>query len=149
MTLKDRISEDLKGAIKSGDKPRLSVVRLLKSEIINKEIQKGGELEEDEIFGLLSSMIRKRKEALEQFKSADRQDLVDRETKELEILHGYQPVQLSEAELQQFVDETIKEIGAGDISALGEVMKTVMPKLRGRAEGALIRDMVAKCLKSA
>ena len=149
MTLKDRISEDLKGAIKSGDKPRLSVVRLLKSEIINKEIQKGGELEEDEIFGLLSSMIRKRKEAIEQFKSADRQDLVDRETKELEILRGYQPAQLSEAELQQFVDETIKEIGADDISVLGEVMKTVMPKLRGRAEGALIRDMVAKCLKSA
>ncbi len=149
MTLKDRISEDLKGAIKSGDKPRLSVVRLLKSEIINKEIQKGGELEEDEIFGLLSSMIRKRKEAVEQFKSADRQELVDRETKELEILRGYQPAQLSEAELQQFVDETIKEIGADDISALGEVMKTMMPKLRGRAEGALIRDMVAKCLKSA
>jgi uncharacterized protein YqeY len=149
MTLKDRISEDLKGAIKSGDKPRLSVVRLLKSEIINKEIQKGGELEEDEIFGLLSSMIKKRKEALEQFKSADRQDLVDRETKELEILCGYQPVQLSEAELQQFVDETIKEIGADDISALGEVMKTVMPKVRGRAEGASVRDMVAKCLKSA
>ncbi|TET70065.1 MAG: GatB/YqeY domain-containing protein [Candidatus Zixiibacteriota bacterium] len=149
MTLKDRISEDLKGAIKSGDKPRLSVVRLLKSEIINKEIQKGGELEEDEIFGLLSSMIRKRKEAIEQFKSADRQDLVDRETKELEILRGYQPAQLSETELQQFIDETIKEIGADDISVLGEVMKTVMPKLRGRAEGALIRDMVAKCLKSA
>ncbi len=149
MTLKDRISEDLKGAIKSGDKPRLSVVRLLKSEIINKEIQKGGELEEDEIFGLLSSMIRKRKEAIEQFKSADRQDLVDRETKELEILRGYQPAQLSETELQQFIDETIKEIGADDISALGEVMKTMMPKLRGRAEGALIRDMVAKCLKSA
>ena len=149
MTLKDRISEDLKGAIKSGDKPRLSVVRLLKSEIINKEIQNGGELEEDEIFGLLSSMIRKRKEAIEQFKSADRQDLVDKETKELEILRGYQPAQLSEAELQQFVDETIKEIGADDISVLGEVMKTVMPKLRGRAEGALIRDMVAKCLKSA
>jgi len=149
MTLKDRISEDLKGAIKSGDKPRLSVVRLLKSEIINKEIQKGGELEEDEIFGLLSSMIRKRKEAIEQFRSADRQDLVDRETKELEILRGYQPAQLSETELQQFIDETIKEIGADDISVLGEVMKTVMPKLRGRAEGALIRDMVAKCLKSA
>lgn len=149
MTLKDRISEDLKGAIKSGDKPRLSVVRLLKSEIINKEIQKGGELEEDEIFGLLSSMIRKRKEAIEQFKSADRQDLVDRETKELEILRGYQPAQLSETELQQFIDETIKEIGADDISVLGEVMKTVMPKLRGRAEGALIRNMVAKCLKSA
>lgn len=149
MTLKDRISEDLKGAIKSGDKPRLSVVRLLKSEIINKEIQKGGELEEDEIFGLLSSMIRKRKEAIEQFRSADRQDLVDRETKELEILRGYQPAQLSETELQQFVDETIKEIGADDISVLGKVMKTVMPKLRGRAEGALIRDMVAKCLKSA
>lgn len=149
MTLKDRISEDLKGAIKSGDKPRLSVVRLLKSEIINKEIQKGGELEEDEIFGLLSSMIRKRKEAIEQFKSADRQDLVDRETKELEILRGYQPAQLSEAELQQFIDETIKEIGADDISVLGEVMKTVMPKLRGRADGALIRNMVAKCLKSA
>jgi len=149
MTLKDRISEDLKGAIKSGDKPRLSVVRLLKSEIINKEIQKGGELEEDEIFGLLSSMIRKRKEAIEQFKSADRQDLVDGETKELEILRGYQPAQLSETELQQFIDETIKEIGADDISVLGEVMKTVMPKLRGRAEGALIRDMVAKCLKSA
>lgn len=149
MTLKDRISEDLKGAIKSGDKPRLSVVRLLKSEIINKEIQKGGELEEDEIFGLLSSMIRKRKEAIEQFKSADRQDLVDRETKELDILRGYQPAQLSETELQQFIDEAVKEIGADDISVLGEVMKTVMPKLRGRAEGALVRDMVAKRLKSA
>ena len=149
MTLKDRISEDLKGAIKSGDKPRLSVVRLLKSEIINKEIQKGGELEEDEIFALLSSMIKKRKEALEQFRSADRQDLVDRETKELEILCGYQPAQLSEAELQQLIDETIGEIGADDISVLGKVMKTVMPKVRGRAEGALVRDMVAKCLKSA
>ncbi|KPJ48700.1 MAG: hypothetical protein AMJ41_04445 [candidate division Zixibacteria bacterium DG_27] len=149
MTLKDRISEDLKGAIKSGDKPRLSVVRLLKSEIINKEIQKGGELEEDEIFALLSSMIKKRKEALEQFRSADRQDLVDRETKELEILCGYQPAQLTEAELQQLIDETIGEIGADDISVLGKVMKTVMPKVRGRAEGALVRDMVAKCLKSA
>ncbi|MFQ5869816.1 MAG: GatB/YqeY domain-containing protein, partial [Candidatus Zixiibacteriota bacterium] len=110
MTLKDRISEELKGAIKSGDKPRLCVIRLLKSEIINKEIQKGGELEEDEIFVLLSSMIKKRKEAIEQFKSADRQDLVDRDTKELEILHGYQPAQLSEVELQQLIDEAVKEI---------------------------------------
>jgi uncharacterized protein YqeY len=148
MTLKGRISEDLKGAIKSGDKPRLSAIRLLKSEIINKEIQKGGELEEDEIFVLLSSMIKKRKEALEQFRSADRQDLVDRETKELEILIGYQPPQLSEAELQQLIGEAVKEIGADDISVLGQVMKSVMPKIRGRAEGASVRDMVAKRLKS-
>jgi len=149
MTLKDKISEDLKEAIRSGDKRRLSAIRLLKSEIGYKEIQKGGELEEDEIFGLLSSMVKKTKEALEQFRLGGRQDLVDKESRELEVLQGYQPAQLSEAELQQLINEIIEEIGADDISALGQVMKTVMPKVRGRAEGALVREMVTKCLKSA
>jgi uncharacterized protein YqeY len=148
MALKDRISEDLKEATKASDKLRLSTLRLLKSEIGYKEIEKGEDLEEDEIFALLSSMVKRRREAIEQFRSGGRQDLVDQETKELEILQTYQPPQLSEAELEKLVGEAAAEIGATDISALGKVMKVVMPKVRGRAEGAVVREMVAKCLKS-
>jgi uncharacterized protein YqeY len=148
MALKDRISEDLKEATKSGDKLRLSTLRLLKSELRYKEIEKGEDLEEDEIFALLSSMVKRRKEAIEQFSSGGRQDLVDQETKELEILQTYQPPQLSDAELEKLIGEATAEIGAADISALGKVMKVVMPRVRGRAEGAVVRGMVAKCLKS-
>jgi uncharacterized protein YqeY len=148
MALKDKISEDLKEATKSSDKLRLSALRLLKSEIRYKEIEKGEDLEEDEIFALLSSMVKRGKEAIEQFRSGDRQDLVDKETKEVEILQTYQPPQLSEAELERLIGEAAAEIGATDISALGKVMKTVMPRVRGRAEGVVVREMVARYLKS-
>jgi uncharacterized protein YqeY len=147
-SIKDRITEDMKKALIAGDKVRLSVTRLLKSEIRYKEIEKGSEFSEEDVISVLSSSVKRHKDSIEQFEKGGREDLVACEKAELEIIWEYMPKQLEDDELSKIVDEAIKETDASDLSCLGEVMKIVMPKVKGRADGKRVNELVSSKLKS-
>ncbi len=146
MSLKKKIMEDMKEAMKAKDMLKVSVLRLLNSEIKNKEIDKKGELSDDEILAVIQKAVKQRKEAIEQYEKADRSDLAEKEKKELEILESYLPKPLSEGELNALIDEVIKEVGATSVKDMGKVMQAIMPKVRGRADGKLVNQLVRKRL---
>ncbi len=146
MGVKEKIMADLKEAMKSKDMDKVSTLRLLLSEIKNKEIDKRGELTDEEIYAVIQKSVKQRKESIEQYRSGGREDLVEKEQKELEILEKYLPEQLSEDELERIIDEAIKETEATTLKDLGKVMRVVMPKVKGRADGKLVNEMVRKKL---
>jgi hypothetical protein len=146
MSLYDDIILDLKKSIKEQDKGRLSVLRGVKSAIKNKQVELREELTDDQIRGVLSSEIKKRKEAIEKFGQGLRQDLVDKEEEELRILSSYLPPQLSTEEIKGVVTQAIEEISASGPKDLGRVMKSVMPKLAGRADGREVNRITQELL---
>ncbi len=147
MSLKDELSEAMKTAMRKGDKMELSAIRLLRSEIRNKEIDIGRDIDDEEIVALISKGIKKCQEAIEQFKRGNRSDLVEKEEKEIETLRRFLPRQLTEDELKDIVTQTIEEVGADSPKDLGRVMAAIMPKIRGRAEGKIVSKMVRETLK--
>jgi len=146
MTLEERLLQDMKAAMKSGDKLRLSVIRMIRSTIKNKEIELRKPLDDEEAQRVIQGMVRKGEESLEQFKSGGRMDLVEKESKEIEILRSYLPQSLTREEVIKIVDETIHETQAASLKDLGKVMKTVMPRLQGKADGKLINELVKERL---
>lgn len=146
MHLSERLSEDLKKTLKAGEKDALSVIRMIKAAIKNKEIEKGTPLGDEEINGVLLSLARQRKESIEQFSKANRQDLVEKETRELSIIKSYMPRQLTEEELKVIIEDAIKEIGAGSQKDTGKVMKFVMAKVKGQVDGKLVSELVKNLL---
>jgi hypothetical protein len=147
MTLKEQFTEEMKQSMKSGDKLRLSTVRLLLSEIKNAEIRQKGDLTDEETLGIVAKEVRRRKEAIEGFEKGGRQDLVDKETLELGILQGYLPDQLSEEELRRIIKETIEEVGAASPADLGKVMGSLMPRVKGKADGKLVNQLTREMLQ--
>jgi hypothetical protein len=143
MSLKEKITEDMKTAMKSGEKEKLNLIRLLRSEIRYKEIEKDTELNDEETVEVLSSAVKKRREAIEEFKRGGREDLVAREEKELKLILNYLPEQLSEKELLKVIDESIAETEAQSPKDMGKVMKVIMPKVKGRAEGKKVNQLVS------
>jgi uncharacterized protein YqeY len=146
-SIKDKITEDMKKALVAGDKVKLSVTRLLKSKIRYKEIEKGSQLSDEGVISVLSSSIKRHKDSIEQFEKGGREDLAASEKAELEIIWQYMPKQLEE-ELSQIVDSAIEETGVVSPSDLGRVMKIVMPKVKGRADGTKVRELVSSKLQS-
>lgn len=148
MDLKARLTEDLKAAMRSGDKLRTSVIRLLTAVIKNREVEKRGPLTEAESLQAISASCKQRQEAIEQYRQGGRQDLVDKETAELAILQSYLPAALSPNELQDLVREAIHESQAASPREMGKVMALLMPKVTGRADGkvvsALVREMLSR-----
>ncbi len=148
MDLKARLSEDLKSALRSGDKLRTSVIRLLTALIKNREVEKRGPLTEAEAIQAVSASCKQRQEAIEQYRQGGRQDLVDKETAELAILQSYLPAALSPDELQTLVREAIQDSQASSPREMGKVMALLMPKVTGRADGkvvsTLVREMLSK-----
>ncbi|MBU4484927.1 GatB/YqeY domain-containing protein [bacterium] len=149
MSLIEKINTDLKKALKSRDELTLSVLRMAKSDIKNKEIDKRDELDENEVVAVLTGMQKRAQESLVQFEQGNRQDLADKTKKEIEILKAYLPEQLSEAELEGLVLEAISEVGAQSPKDMGNVMKALMPKMQGRADGKLVSSIVQKKLQTA
>jgi len=147
-SLKQRIDHDAKKALKSKEALRLSVLRMLKSEIRYKEIDKGSELSNDEVISVLSSSIKKRKDSIEQFEKGGRDDLVSKEKAELEVILGYMPEQLTEEKLSQIINQAIKEANATGPSDLGKVMKLIMPQVKGKADGKMVNQLVSSQLQS-
>jgi len=147
MSLLERIDQDLIKALKSRDQHAADTLRGLKSDIryyqIDKRIEK---VEDNDIIVVLSSAAKRRRDSIEQFGQGGRADLVARETRELEIIKGYLPEQLSEEEILSLVKETIDETGAASPADVGKVMKALMPKVKGRADGKLVKDIVGRTL---
>ncbi len=146
MTLQERLAEDMKGAMKANDKLRLSTIRMIRSSVKNKEIELRKPLDDETVQKVIQGMVRKGEESLEQFKLGGRADLVEKESKEIEILKSYLPQALTQEEMIQIVDQTIQEVQAASMKDLGKVMKAVMPKLQGKADGKLINQLVKERL---
>jgi len=148
MSLLDQIHSDLKEAMKAKDSIRLGALRLILTAVKNKEKELRRELEEREVLQIVSNQIKQRKDSIEQYRKGGREDLVQKEEQELEILQAYMPQQLSEEELEKLVTETIKEVGATSVKDLGKVMKAIMPRIAGRAVGKVVNQMVRAQLSS-
>ncbi len=146
MNISERLSDDLKKALKAGEKEALSAIRMIKAAIKNKEIEKGPPLGDEDINGVLASLARQRKESIEQFSKAGRQDLVEKETKELSIVQSYLPRQLTEEELREIIQDVIKETGAVGSKDMGKVIKSVMAKAKGQVDGKVVSELVKNLL---
>ena len=148
MGLYEKIETDAKRALKEGDAARLSVLRMLLSAIKTFELEKqGGAVEEADVLEIIKRHIKQHKESIEQFAKGKRQDLVDKETKELKILEAYMPKQLEEAQVLNIIKETIQETGFTTKADVGKVMKLVMAKVKGNADGKLVNNLVMGLLK--
>jgi len=141
--------DEMKEGMRAGDSERVSVVRLLRSTIKNKEIDKGKgqKLTEEEVLQVIASAVKQRKESIELFEKGGRQDLADKEKKEMALLQSYLPQPISDEELRAKVKEAIAQSGANDVKQMGKVMKILVPQLVGRAEGDSISRMVRACLE--
>jgi len=136
----------MKQALKAGEKERLTVLRGLKSELKYKQIDKVDELTDDDAIAVLSSAAKKRRESIEQFQKGGREDLVKKEQAELAIITSYLPEQLSEEKLHQIISDAIAESGADSPQKVGLVMKVVMPKIKGQADGKLVNKLAMEIL---
>jgi uncharacterized protein len=144
--LKAQLTEDLKSALRSGDKLRTSVIRLLTALIKNREVEKRGALTDAELIQAVFASCKQRQEAIEQYRQGGRQDLVDKETAELAILQSYLPAALSSDELQTLVREAIRDAQASSPREMGKVMALLMPKVTGRADGKVVSTLVREIL---
>ncbi len=147
--LKDKIQEDLKQAMIARDELRLSTIRMLKSAIQYHEIQKGGagyEATDEDVIEVIGREVKKRNEAIELYKQGGRQELADKEQKELEILKAYLPEQMSEEEIRKLIEETLSATGASTMQDMGKVMGALMPKVKGRADASFVSSLVREQL---
>jgi len=146
MSLEERLVEEMKQAMKSNDKLRLSTIRMIRSSMKNKEIELRKKLEDEDIVKVIQVMVRKGEESVEQFQAGKRVDLVEKETKEIEILKSFLPQPLSQEEILKIIDQSIQETQASSLKDIGKVMKSVMPKIGGKADGKLINQLVKERL---
>ncbi|MGX4685985.1 GatB/YqeY domain-containing protein [Vagococcus sp. JNUCC 83] len=146
MTLLNRLNNDIKVAMKAKDKETLSVLRMMKSSIQNEEIKKGDSLSPDEELTVLSREMKQRKDSLQEFKDADRDDLVEKVSAEIKIVDRYMPEQLTEDELRSIIQSAIDETGASSMKDFGKVMGVVMPKIKGKADGQTVNSLVKASL---
>ena len=142
MSLQSEISAALKDAMRAKDEAKLASLRLVLTAIKNREKEVRRSLEDSEIISLISTQIKQRKESIDHYRKAGRDDLVKAEESELQILQAYMPEELSAEEMSQALDELISEVGAVSIKDMGKVMKAAMAKLAGRADGRVINEMV-------
>jgi len=138
MALRERITEDMKTAMRAGDKERLGTIRLALAAIKQREVDERITLDDTQVLAVLEKMIKQRCEAVTQFESGKRADLVAKENAEIEVLQGYLPAQMSAAEIEALITEAIAATGASSLKDMGKVMAAVKPKAQGRADmGAL------------
>jgi uncharacterized protein len=138
MSLKERITEDMKAAMRSGERERLGVIRLITSAIKQREVDERIVLDDTQVLSVLEKMIKQRKESVAQFQAGNRQDLVDKENSEITLLQGYMPSQLSDAELDSLIGEAVAATGASSIKDMGKVMAIIKAKAQGRADMAAV-----------
>ncbi|NPV26855.1 MAG: GatB/YqeY domain-containing protein [Firmicutes bacterium] len=148
MSLKERLMEDMKTAMKKREagKLALSVIRMARAAIKNAEIDKGHELNDEEVIEVLTREVKLRRDAIAEFAKAQREDQVANLQAEIEVLMTYLPTQMTEEEIRQVIQETITQVGAQGPKALGKVMGALMPKVKGRADGKLVNQIVRDIL---
>jgi uncharacterized protein YqeY len=150
MTLREKIPEDLKNALRIKNELELSVLRMLQASIRNKEIElkRGKEfLTDEEVIEVISGEVKRRKDAASEYTKANRQDLADKEKAEVDILMRYMPKQMEEEEIRLETRNVIDEVNALSVKDMGKVMKSIMPRLKGRAEGSLVSRIVREELE--
>lgn len=148
MSLKEKIAEDLKEAMRGKDILRVNTLRMIIAAIKNYEVEKMKQASDDDVMVVLTKEAKRRKEAIEEYEKYGRSDLAEKEKRELEIIESYLPKQLTEEEIREIVMKTIEEVGATSIRDLGKVMGAVMPKLKGKADGKLVNNIVREMLES-
>ena len=142
MSLEERLVEEMKQAMRTNDKLRLSTIRMIRNAVKNKEIEQRKKLDDGVILQVIQGMVRKGEESIEQFRAGGRMDLVEKEQQEIETLKSYLPQPLSQEEILRIIDQSIEETQSSSLKDLGKVMKSVMPKLEGKADGKLINQLV-------
>lgn len=140
--LLDTLNSDLVAAMKSKDKEKLAVLRMLKTALTNERIKLGHDLTSADEINVLSSQVKQRREAVTEFRQAGRDDLADQNEAEIKVIETYLPKQLSVDEINALVDEVIKNVGATSKADFGKVMKTLMPQVKGKADGSLVKQVV-------
>ena len=146
MTLKERLTDDMKAAMKQKHEGRLAAIRQIRGTIQNKEIEVGRDLNEDETLKVINMLIKQHKESIEMFEKGGRMELAAKEREELAALESYVPQQMSEDAVKAVILEAIQATGATSAKEMGKVMKYVMPKTQGRADGKLINQLVKEML---
>lgn len=147
MSLKQKLQEDLKSSMKNKDAIKKSVITLIRSSIKQYEVDNRVELEDDEIVDLIAKQLKQTRDSREEFSKAGRDDLVSKAEAEIEVLKEYLPQQLSEEELNEIVISTISEVGATSMKDMKKIMTSIMPKVKGKADGKLINELVKKNLQ--
>ncbi|MGD8408051.1 MAG: GatB/YqeY domain-containing protein [Thiohalophilus sp.] len=147
-SLKLRINDDVKTAMRSKDKERLATLRLITAAIKQKEVDERIELNDEQIISVLEKMIKQRKDSIEQFEKAGRTELADKEKAELAIINEYMPAQLTEAEINAAIDAAIAETGASEMKEMGKVMGVLKPKLAGKADMSQVSALIKQKLGS-
>ncbi|MBI4689561.1 MAG: GatB/YqeY domain-containing protein [Nitrospirae bacterium] len=147
-----KINEDLIASMKGkaeGSELRISTLRMMKSAVKNAEIAKRGkgDLTDEDIIGVLSGMVKQRKESVEQYQKADRPSLAEKENKEINIIQEYLPEQLTTEELNEIIKSTIRETGVTGMKEIGRLMKELMPKVKGRADGKVVSTRIKEILE--
>ena len=142
MSLKDQLEEGLKTAMKSGDRVAVAAIRLSLSEIKNAIIDKRRPLEENEIVNILRSGVKKRQESIEMFTKGNRQELADQETAEIKVIERFLPASMKTAEVEALVAEAIAETQAASMKDIGKIMKWIVPRIAGRADGAEVNKII-------
>jgi uncharacterized protein len=147
VSLKERITEDMKAAMRAGERDRLSAIRMILAAVKQREVDERITLDDPQVLSVLEKMVKQRRESIQQFERGGRADLVARETAELGLLQSYLPAQMSDAEIASLIDEAIRTTGAASIKDMGKVMGVVKPKAQGRADiaavSARIKDRLA------
>ena len=148
MALKERITEDMKTAMKAGDKERLATIRLALAAIKQREVDERITLDDAQVLAVLDKMIKQRREAIVQFQSGGRADLVAKETAEIGVLQAYLPSQMSEAEIDELIAQSIAATGASSVKDMGKVMGLVKPKVAGRTDMGKLSELVKAKLQN-
>jgi uncharacterized protein YqeY len=147
MLLREKVNADIAAAMKRKDPARLSALRMLKAAIMNKGIEKAHDLDDVEVVQVVSTLVKQRRDSIEQFAKAGRTDLVDKETAEIEVLEQYLPPAASAADIDAAIAEAMAETGATSVKDMGKVMKAVMPRLAGKsADGRAVNEAVRRKL---
>ena len=146
MSLEDKIVQDLTSAMKAKDELRVSCLRMLKTAMKNKQVEKGERLTDEEVQGIVSSLIRKGQEASEEYKKGGREDLAAKEEEEIKIFYNYLPEQLTSVEIENILKEIISELSASSPKDTGKVMKVAMTRMAGKAQGKEVNEIARKLL---
>ncbi|MCH8871099.1 MAG: GatB/YqeY domain-containing protein [Chloroflexi bacterium] len=147
MPLKEQLSDDLKNAMRQGDALRRTTIRFVLSAIHNDEIARQKDLDEDGVIQVLTKQAQQRRDSIEAFQDANRQDLVDKEQAELEIIAAYLPERMTEDEVREVVRQVLSDSGASGPQDMSKVMGRLMPKVRGKADGKMVSTMVNEMLR--
>lgn len=145
-TLKQRLGDEMKAAMKSGDKPRLGVIRLIQSALKQKEVDERIELTDADVLAILDKMAKQRRESMEQYKAAGREDLEQQEAYELGVIQSYLPAPLSDDEIEALIAQAIQSSGASSVREMGAVMNQLRPQLQGRADMSLVSARIKAAL---